>query len=124
MRSTGTRIPPESLVVGRRIRLGVFSAREDDAIDERARDLRPREDLASCRRDPLDLDDDHPPEFWAAMAIARLSSVSASRSMVMFPSGSAVVPRKTATLMGNDFYNIHCSPPMDRARPGPRSCVR
>ena len=34
-----------------------------------------------------------PPELRTAMAIARASSVSASRSIVMFPSGSAVVPR-------------------------------
>ena len=34
-----------------------------------------------------------PPEFLAAIAIARLSSVSASRSMLRLPAGSAVVPR-------------------------------
>jgi hypothetical protein len=41
-----------------------------------------------------------PREFLAAMAMARLSSVSASRSMVMLPSGSAVVPRRKATWIG------------------------
>ena len=41
-----------------------------------------------------------PPEFFAAMAAARLSRVSASRSMVMLPAGSAVVPRISATLTG------------------------
>ena len=44
-----------------------------------------------------------PREFFAAIAIARLSSVSASRSMVMLPAGSAVVPRSRATLIGNDL---------------------
>ncbi len=42
-----------------------------------------------------------PPELRAAIAIARPSSVSASRSMVTFPSGSAVVPRTMPTLIGN-----------------------
>ena len=42
-----------------------------------------------------------PPELRAAIAIARPSSVSASRSIVMLPSGSAVVPRITPTLIGN-----------------------
>ena len=41
-----------------------------------------------------------PPELRAAIAIARPSSVSASRSIVMLPSGSAVVPRITPTLIG------------------------
>ena len=41
-----------------------------------------------------------PPELWAAIAIARPSSVSASRSIVMLPSGSAVVPRTMPTLIG------------------------
>ncbi len=36
----------------------------------------------------------------AAMAIARLSRISASRSMLILPSGSAVVPRMIATLTG------------------------
>jgi hypothetical protein len=34
------------------------------------------------------------------MAIDRLSSVSASRSIVMLPSGSAVVPRTMAMSIG------------------------
>ena len=34
------------------------------------------------------------------MAMESASSVSASRSMVMLPSGSAVVPRTMATLIG------------------------
>ena len=42
-----------------------------------------------------------PPEFLAAMAMARLSRVSASRSMEMLPAGSAVVPRISATWIGN-----------------------
>src|SRR6478609_2461869 len=37
----------------------------------------------------------NPREFLAAMAIARLSSVRASRSIVMFPAGSAVVPLRS-----------------------------
>ena len=41
-----------------------------------------------------------PPEFRTAMAIASTSSVSASFSMVMLPSGSAVVPRMMPTLIG------------------------
>ena len=42
-----------------------------------------------------------PPEFLAAIAIARLSSVSASRSMLRLPAGSAVVPRISAMWIGN-----------------------
>ena len=41
-----------------------------------------------------------PPELCAAIAIASASSVSASRSIVMLPSGSAVVPRTTPTSIG------------------------
>ncbi len=41
-----------------------------------------------------------PPELRAAIAIARLSSVSASRSIVMLPWVSAVVPRMKATSIG------------------------
>ena len=41
-----------------------------------------------------------PPELCAAIAIASVSSVSASRSIVMLPSGSAVVPRMMPTLIG------------------------
>ena len=42
-----------------------------------------------------------PREFFAAIAAARLSSVSASRSIVTLPFGSQVVPRIKATLIGN-----------------------
>ena len=42
-----------------------------------------------------------PPELRAAIAIASPSSVSASRSIVMLPSGSAVVPRTIPTWIGN-----------------------
>ena len=42
-----------------------------------------------------------PLEFFAAIAAARASSVSASRSIVMLPAVSAVVPRISATLIGN-----------------------
>ena len=41
-----------------------------------------------------------PPEFLTAIAIARLSRSSASRSAVTLPFGSAVVPRRKATLSG------------------------
>ena len=41
-----------------------------------------------------------PPELRAAMAIACASSVSASRSIVTLPSGSAVVPRTMPTSIG------------------------
>ena len=41
-----------------------------------------------------------PPELRAAIAIASTSSVSASFSMVILPSGSAVVPRTMPTLIG------------------------
>ena len=41
-----------------------------------------------------------PPLLRAAIAIDRLSSVSASRSIVMLPSASAVVPRTIATSIG------------------------
>ena len=42
-----------------------------------------------------------PPQLCAAMAMDSASSVSASRSMVTLPSGSAVVPRTMPTLIGN-----------------------
>ena len=42
-----------------------------------------------------------PPELCAAIAMASASSVSASRSIVMLPSGSAVVPRMMPTLIGS-----------------------
>ena len=42
-----------------------------------------------------------PPEFFAAVAIASASSVSASRSIVTLPASSAVVPRSSAMLIGN-----------------------
>ncbi len=41
-----------------------------------------------------------PPELRAAIATASDSSVSASRSIVRLPSGSAVVPRMKATSIG------------------------
>ncbi len=41
-----------------------------------------------------------PPELRAAIAMARPSSVSASRSIEMLPSGSAVVPRTMPTWIG------------------------
>jgi hypothetical protein len=41
-----------------------------------------------------------PPELCAAWAIDSASSVTASRSMVMFPAKSAVVPRRNATATG------------------------
>ena len=41
-----------------------------------------------------------PPELCAAIASASASSVSASRSIVMLPSGSALVPRTNATSIG------------------------
>ena len=44
-----------------------------------------------------------PPEFFAAIAIAKLSMVSASFSIVTLPFGSAVVPRQNATLIGKDL---------------------
>ena len=44
-----------------------------------------------------------PSALCTAVATARASSVSASRSMVMFPSGSAVVPRRKATSSSNDL---------------------
>ena len=42
-----------------------------------------------------------PPELRAATASARFSSTSDSRSVLMLPFGSAVVPRIRATLIGN-----------------------
>ncbi len=41
-----------------------------------------------------------PPELRTAIAIASASSVSASRSIVTLPSGSAVVPRTMPTWIG------------------------
>src|SRR2546427_86313 len=43
-----------------------------------------------------------PPELWAAGAMERPSSVSASFSMVTLPAGSAVGPRRVAAGMGVD----------------------
>ena len=74
---------------------------DDDAVDQDARDLDLARVEAAALGDPLDLRDDEPPELRAAMAIASASSVSASRSMVTLPSGSAVVPRMMPTLIGN-----------------------
>ena len=73
----------------------------DHAVDQDAGDLHLARVQGAGRRDALDLRDHEPLEFLAAMAIARLSSVSASRSMVMLPAGSAVVPRISATWIGN-----------------------
>jgi len=42
-----------------------------------------------------------PPQLRAAIAIDSISSVRASRSMVILPSGSAVVPRTMPTFIGN-----------------------
>ena len=42
-----------------------------------------------------------PPEFRTASAMDSISTVSASRSIVMLPSSSAVVPRIRPTLIGN-----------------------
>ena len=44
-----------------------------------------------------------PPELCAAIAIASASSVSASFSIVMLPSGSAVVPRTMPTWIGKQW---------------------
>ena len=75
---------------------------DDDAVDQHARHLDRARGRAAALGDALDLgDDDAAGVACAAIAIARLSSVSASRSMVMLPSGSAVVPRMSATLIGN-----------------------
>lgn len=41
-----------------------------------------------------------PPLFLVAIAIASVSSVNDSRSMMMLPSGSAAVPRMKATEIG------------------------
>ena len=41
-----------------------------------------------------------PPEFFTAWAMDSTSMVRASRSIVTLPSGSAVVPRRKATLIG------------------------
>ena len=74
---------------------------DDDAIDEDAEDLHlPRVDAAAVG-DPLDLRDDDAAGIAAAIAIASAWSVSASRSIVMLPSGSAVVPRMIPTWIGN-----------------------
>ena len=66
--------------------------RDDDAIDQHAG----HDDLAWMKRtaggDALDLRDQNPLEFLAAIASARLSSVSASRSIVMLPARSGCRP--------------------------------
>src|SRR6266536_6312721 len=54
----------------------------------------------------------YPREFLAAIAIARCSRVSASCSIVMLPSGSAVVPRMKATLIGVALTKRYSSPSM------------
>jgi hypothetical protein len=63
--------------------------------------MRTRRELrlpASARRSTCTMTT--PPELRAAVAIASASRTSASRSMVMLPSGSAVVPRRIATSIG------------------------
>ena len=75
---------------------------DHDAVDQDAGDL----DLArvaalprSAMRSTCTMT--MPPQLCAAMAIDSASSVSASRSIVRLPSGSAVVPRTMPTLIGN-----------------------
>ena len=108
--SSGERLDPverhplparEGVVVGRGVGLQVvLGRRHHDAVDEHAGDLdlaRVSESAAAMRSTCAITS---PREFLAAIAIARLSRVSASRSMVMLPAGSAVVPRTSATLIG------------------------
>ena len=79
----------KGVVIGRAVGLEVvLRPREHDAIDQHAGDL----DLARIERigggDALDLrDDEARASSCAAIAAARLSSVSASRSIVMLPAG-------------------------------------
>ena len=51
-----------------------------------------------------------PPLLRAAMAIASISPWTASPSIVRLPSSSAVVPRMTATSIGNAWYSSHSRP--------------
>ena len=51
-----------------------------------------------------------PPLLRAAMAMSSISAWMASLSIVMLPSSSAVVPRMTATSMGNAWYSSHSRP--------------
>ncbi len=51
-----------------------------------------------------------PPLFRAAIAIASISPWTASPSIVRLPSSSAVVPRMTATSMGNEWNSSHSRP--------------
>ena len=73
---------------------------DDDAVDENARYMHLFRFDRTLFDDALDLRDDDAAMLWAAMACARLSSMSASRSMVILPKGSAVVPRMNATSIG------------------------
>ena len=76
------------VVISRAIGLQmVFGLREHDAIDEHARNdyLRGLSDSVAAMRSTCAMTS--PPELRAAIAIARLSSVSASRSIVMLPGG-------------------------------------
>jgi hypothetical protein len=56
--------------------------------------------LSAALGDALHLGDDDAAELRAAMAMAWASSVRASFSIVMLPSGSAVVPRMMPTWIG------------------------
>mmetsp|Transcript_34371 Transcript_34371/g.65687 ORF Transcript_34371/g.65687 Transcript_34371/m.65687 type:complete len:260 (+) Transcript_34371:1140-1919(+) len=52
----------------------------------------------------------NPPQFFAAMAWLRTSKYKASCSMDTLPCASAVVPRRSATWMGNALYQQYSSP--------------
>ena len=90
------------VVVGRAVGLEVVLRRARRRRSRRARPgSRPRagsSESAAAMRSTCAITS--PPEFFAAIAEARLSSISASRSMVMLPAGSAVVPRMSAIWIG------------------------
>ena len=75
---------------------------DHDAIDQDAGDLAPAADAAtagSATRSTCAIT--IPPEFLAAIAMARLSRSSASRSILRLPLASAVVARMKAMFSGN-----------------------
>ena len=84
---------------------------DEDVVDERARhlDVAQRQRCrggASWRTWAMTM----PPLLRAAIAIDSISPWTASPSIVRLPSSSAVVPRITATSIGNAWNSSHSSP--------------
>lgn len=94
-------LPRESRIVGGLVGLDVMlRRRQDNAIDQRPwdHDLSGRYGVGS--RQPLDLRYDEALARLGRHGDGQIVRTSASRSMLMLPSGSAVVPRRIATSTG------------------------